>query len=231
MLVSQQLSATQIYAHAWILAHTYLNIQHRWELETLTTSYVLYEIPASQAITMLTTKLIAKWMVHEEKSLILLQRTSLKTHILCDTAVIASPSTCQPWFHKCSCGHIRRNPQHNNTPFLCTAVLGSGSAGEQRYLSPCGCGRSAEAPCLGFHVTFVWALGVFYRVENSAEKDIFSSQPWQQCSVKLQDCSITQTLPWVSADEQLLFFCLSSNLLLICHSFIILSSPPESPFL
>lgn len=90
-----------------------------------------------------------------------------------------------------------QKPSHNNTPFLCTAVLVSGNTGERRYLSPCGCGQSAEAACLCIHVTLARALGVFFTaIEHCWERHLLLKKPRQQCSAKIH--LITQTLPRVS---------------------------------
>lgn len=46
-------------------------------------------------------------MLRKKSSLILLQRTSPKTHILCDKVVIIQPLTCQLKCHKHLCGHTK----------------------------------------------------------------------------------------------------------------------------
>lgn len=139
------------HTHACIIIHTYLHTQHRWVAETFTTDHALYEHLKLPAIIMLSKAKLNIFIVAKKRkkkkvqSLNLLQRTSLTTHILCNKAVIMQPSTRQLECHKRSCRHTCTET-HNNTPFLCTAVLGSGNTGEQRYLSPkdCGRGRSAE---------------------------------------------------------------------------------------
>lgn len=89
------------------LTLAFLYTQQRWEGEIFTTDCALYPNMTLPAITMLTKVTLKFFTVckvdgaqSQQKcffqTLILLQCTSLKTHILCDTAVIIQPSTCRP---------------------------------------------------------------------------------------------------------------------------------------
>lgn len=119
---------------------------------------------------------------------------------------------------------MQTHTQKQNTPFLCTAVLGSGSTGERRYLSPCGCGRSAKAVfeySCDIRVSFGCVLQCwerFFSHESTALQNYKTA--WYSNSGLSFCCLKFSVFVWV-------LFLKSS---LVWRGFIFLSSPPESLF-
>lgn len=91
--------------------------------------------------------LCAKWMIHTHthtKSLLFSCKEKKPTSSVTRLSLYSHQHVSCTVMNVHAQTHTQK-PSHNNTPFLCTAVLVSGNTGGRRYLSPCACGQSAEA--------------------------------------------------------------------------------------
>lgn len=124
-----------------------------------------------------------------------------KTHILCHITInmqaVVSETFVKSQTQRETSAHIYITP---HTPFLSTAVLGSGNTGEQRYLSPKdpGCGRSAEAACFCGFISHSCAQGVLFSIQSDLERC---------CYLGLHHCWFTETLLQCHLHEHLLSVC------------------------